>query len=262
MSLPRRSFLGIVPALALSPAAALEIEPTGTVHPDFPSQDPALVRETVAASHTDLERVKTLVTASPALAKAAVDWGFGDWESALGAASHMGRRDIAKLLIDHGARPNVFTFAMLGRLDAVKACVSAMAGLQRIPGPHGITLLQHAQQGGEPATEVVSYLESLGDADPRAKSLETSDAQKRIYVGRYAFGSGEDETLEVIINRRGMLGVKRGDRFPRFLHRVEEHGFAPSGSPAVRVRFTVREKRATALTVHDPHPIVTARRQA
>ncbi len=98
---------------------ATEFEDTAAVHAEFPSQDPALVRETVAAAHTRIERVRELVEASPALAKAAWDWGFGDWESALGAASHMGRVDIAELLIAHGARPNLFTFAMLGQLDVV-----------------------------------------------------------------------------------------------------------------------------------------------
>ena len=41
----------------------------------FPSQDPARVRETVLYSHFDLDKVKALVEASPALANAAMDWG-------------------------------------------------------------------------------------------------------------------------------------------------------------------------------------------
>src|ERR1700752_4410270 len=56
----------------------------------FPTQPPELVREMVTVAHFDLNRVKELVDARPSLARASWDWGFGDWEDALGAASHIG----------------------------------------------------------------------------------------------------------------------------------------------------------------------------
>jgi hypothetical protein len=227
-------------------------------HAEYPSQDPDRVREVVGASHANIGRVRELVEASPALAKAAWDWGFGDWETALGAASHVGRPDIAELLIKHGARPDVFTFAMMGKLAAVRACIEAVPGVQRIPGPHGITLLAHA--GGERAAEVRSYLESLGDADPVAESLELSDDHKRMYVGSYRFGEGADQSLIVELDRRGNLSIKRAERFGRVLNRVEEHGFAPAGAPAVRVRFRVEADKCVALTIHDADAAVTAAR--
>jgi len=142
----------------------------------------------------------------------------------------------------------------------VRAAVEAQPGIQRIPGPHGITLLQHARQGGDPAREVASYLESLGDADPRATSLEVSDEDKQRYVGTYAFGPGDDDRFEVLDNRRGALFIRRGERFGRVLHRVDEHGFAPGGVPAVRIRFAKRDGKIVSLTVHDPDPQVVARR--
>ena len=268
-NLNRRGFLGLLPAgVALAsgfprPAHASADHGKGAsrVHSEFPSQDPALVRETVAASHARFDRVRELVTDSPALARAAWDWGFGDWESALGAASHMGRRDIAAFLIEHGARPNLFTHTMLGQLDVVKAAVAAQPGIQTIHGPHGITLLQHAQKGGEPAREVVAYLKALGDADQRATSLEIGDDEKQRYLGHYVFGPGADDAFDVVTNRAGNLAIQRGERFPRVLHRVEDHGFAPGGAAAVRVRFAIGEVRALSLTIHDPHPLVTALRQ-
>src|SRR5262244_3402157 len=54
----------------------------------FPTQPAELVREMVTVAHFDLKRVKELVEARASLAKASWDWGFGDWETALGAASH------------------------------------------------------------------------------------------------------------------------------------------------------------------------------
>src|SRR5216683_2192626 len=137
----------------------------GPVSDLFPSQPADLVREMVAVSHFNLKRVKELVEARPSLAKAAWDWGFGDWETALGAASHMGNRPIAEYLISKGARPSLFSAAMLGQLEVVKAFVAAQPHVQRIRGPHSISLLAHATAGGEAARPVFEFLQSLGDAD-------------------------------------------------------------------------------------------------
>jgi len=65
--------------------------------------------------------------------KAVWDWGFGDWESALGAASHVGNREIAEYLIAHGARPSLFSATMLGHLDVVKAFIAAQPGVTENP---------------------------------------------------------------------------------------------------------------------------------
>src|SRR6478672_3082794 len=102
-----------------------------------------VVREMVTVAHGNFKRVKELVDGRPSLARAAVDWGFGDWEDALGAASHVGNREIAEYLIGKGARPSLFSAAMLGQLDTVKAFLAAQPGAQRIAGPHSISLLAH-----------------------------------------------------------------------------------------------------------------------
>jgi len=265
----RRSFLGALPAgagLALVGQQVAHIPQDGEkkpspVHDMYPSQDPQQVKEIVRVAHFDVDLVTKLVESKPELAKAAWDWGFGDWESALGAASHMGRRDIADVLIDRGARPNLFTHAMLGDLDVVKAAIEAQPGIQAIPGPHGISLLAHAKSGGEEATAVLAYLTERGDADPQATSLETDEEQLQPYIGKYMFADGANDYFEVLLNRRGMLSIKRGDApFGRVLLRVEEHGFAPGGAPSVRVRFRFQRGSVLGLSIHDPEPIVGARR--
>src|SRR5580693_3692775 len=91
----------------------------------FPMQPPELVKEMVTVSHGNVKRVRELVEAHPALAKASWDWGFGDWEAAIDAASHVGNREIAQYLIGKGARPTLFTAAMLGQLDVVKGIIQA-----------------------------------------------------------------------------------------------------------------------------------------
>lgn len=266
----RRSFLGALPAgagLALIGQQVAHIPKDGEkqpspVHDMYPSHDPALVKEIVLVAHSNLDRVKELVEAKPELAKAAWDWGFGDWESALGAASHMGRRDIADVLISGGARPNLFTHAMMGNLAVVKAAIEAQPGIQSIPGPHGISMLAHAEFGGDAAAAVVAYLAERGDADPKATSLETDEEQLKPYIGKYRFADGENDYFEVGL-RRGMLTIKRGDApLGRVLLRVEEHGFAPSGAPSVRVRFQFQRGSVMGLSIHDPEPTVGARKLA
>jgi len=83
--------------------------------------DSAQVQAFVGNAHGDLEAVRAALVAEPRLANAAWDWGGGDWETALGAAAHMGRRDIAELLLEHGARLDIFAAAMLGDVDVVRA---------------------------------------------------------------------------------------------------------------------------------------------
>ena len=118
-----------------------------------------LVQEFVGNAHGNLGRVRELLQAQPALVNAAWDWGGGDWETALGAAAHMGRRDIAAELLAHGARLDLFAAAMLGEVEIVRAILGAFPELRRASGPHGIPLLAHAQAGGEEAAAVVRLLQ-------------------------------------------------------------------------------------------------------
>ena len=79
------------------------------------------------------------------------DWGGGDWETGLGAASHVGRRDIALFLLDHGARMDIFAAAMLGETEIVQAMLASTPCARDALGPHGIPLVKHAEAGGEQA---------------------------------------------------------------------------------------------------------------
>ncbi len=126
-----------------------------------PPLEPSLVQEFVGNSHGDLQRVQELLAQEPALINACWDWGGGDFETGLGAAAHMGRKDIADFLLENGARLDLFAAAMLGKLDIVKAALSAFPNAIKTPGPHGIPLIAHAKAGGEEASEVLEYLLSM-----------------------------------------------------------------------------------------------------
>ena len=68
---------------------------------------------------------------------------------------------------------------MLGQLDVVRAIIQANPGIQRLHGPHGITLLRHAQAGGEQAAKVVDYLSELGDANIGYETVAIPDGLVR-----------------------------------------------------------------------------------
>ena len=210
-----------------------------------------MVREVVGASHGNLARVKALVTARPALARVSWDWGYGDWETPIDAASHVGNRPIAELLIAHGARPTIFTVAMMGQLAVLKGWIEAVPGIQRTRGPHGITLLAHARAGGAAAADALKYLESLGDADPRYTDLPLGDAEYAAIAGDYAFGAGATERFKVARNARGVLTIARTGGVERNLFHQGGLAFIPAGAEAVRIRFDVANGKATSLTVDD-----------
>jgi hypothetical protein len=222
----------------------------------FPTQPLELVREMVMVSHFDVKRVKELVSARPTLAKATWDWGFGDWESALGAASHMGNRSIAEHLIANGARPSLFSATMLGQVEVVRAFVAAQPGIERTPGPHSISLLAHAKAGGEASRPVFEFLQSLGDADaPPEAGL--SDSDRAQILGTYFFGSGPTERVDVTFEKGRLTWTRKGT-MGRWLFHLGDRVFYPSGASAVRIRFV--EKNGTrVMTVNDPDVVLVGK---
>jgi ankyrin repeat protein len=129
--------------------------------------DKQLVHEFVGAAHKDMDKVKTLLEEHPTLLNAAHDWQKGDFETALGAASHVGFKELAQFLLDKGAQANIFTACLFGKIEIVRPMLEAFPNVLHAKGPHGFTLLHHAQRGGEEALEVKEYLESLGAKDTK-----------------------------------------------------------------------------------------------
>jgi hypothetical protein len=131
---------------------------------------PEVVQAFVGNAHGDMDAVRALLAEEPGLVNAAWDWGGGDWETGLGAAAHMGRRDIALCLLERGARMDLFAAAMLGEIEIVRAAIAAFPAMHDATGPHGISLLDHAKAGGEAAREVAEFLET-GAIVPAPSSL-------------------------------------------------------------------------------------------
>jgi hypothetical protein len=277
MSYSRRQFVRIVPALGAFAVPALthgfdgappdppvwpSPEPArGTpVDESFPSHHPSLAKEMVGVSHFNLARVKELVQQHPSLAKASWDWGYGDWETALGAASHVGNRNIAELLLANGAPPTLCSATMLGQLEVVKAFIAATPGVQRTRGPHGLSLMVHARLGGPPAAAVVSYLESLGDADQPLPSEPLSSEDRALIEGTYAFGERPRDSFVVNTDKQFGLMLTRAGATARAIRHLGRLEFAPAGAPEVRIRFERDGAKIVALTVSDPDVVVRGKR--
>lgn len=225
----------------------------------FPQHDPERVQSVVGASHGNFDRVRELVSEQPALAKASWDWGFGDWETALGAASHTGRREIALYLIEHGARPTIFSAAMLGDLPTVEAFLAANPELHALHGPHGISLMRHARAGRQQAEPVLDFLVERFGPDEIPFGFEGDEGVEARYGGTYHFDM--DPPLRIAVGvRNGWLMVGAGEEPSSRLIRLEDDHFHPSGAPAVRFRFLVDGDRAERLVIEDGPVAATGRR--
>jgi hypothetical protein len=126
------------------------------------------VKEFVGAGHNNLARVKEMLTELPTLIYATWDLGGGDFETALEGAGHVGNKEIANFLINAGARTNLFVLTMLGKTNIVKPFLEAFPDYLQARGPHGFTLLHHAQRGGDDAKELLEYLQGKGLTMSRA----------------------------------------------------------------------------------------------
>ncbi|WP_391595160.1 hypothetical protein [Winogradskyella sp.] len=236
----------------------------------FPHIAPEVVAEVVGKSHFDLERVKALVDKRPELSRAVWEWRFGDFESAIGAASHVGRRDIALYLIEKGARPTLFTFAMLGHIDIVKSAVEVLPGIQKVLGPHGISLLNHAYAGErmkdrmskteiENLAQTIEYLETLGNAGGETYITVSAEEQKK-YLGNYKYGEGDKDGFTVNINMRKLLSMGPIGEFGGALYKIDDQKFVYNGTPSVLITFDVQDDIVYSMTVTDPEVTVIAKK--
>lgn len=113
---------------------------------------PEQINQFVGMAHGNLAQVRQLLQADPGLLEAVNDLG----ETALGAAAHMGRRDIANYLLEQGATLDICTAAMLGQAEEVAHFLADVPALVQAKGAHGIPLMFHAALSGKTAvTELI-----------------------------------------------------------------------------------------------------------
>lgn len=135
--------------------------------------------------HNDLEAIQAKLAANPVLATA-----FNPElnESALGAAGHMGRPDIARLLLEHGAEMELATAAMLGDRDYVRAALDGEPALAASGGAHNIPVAFHAAMSGD--TEIMQMLWDAGAEGPVRGALFFAVWKDQLPMARWLLGCG------------------------------------------------------------------------
>lgn len=217
-----------------------------------------MVNEFVGAAHNNLAKTKKMLAKVPALARASWDWGQGDWETGLGGASHTGSPDIARYLLNNGARMDLFAAAVLGELEIVKAVVTAFPGALDVPGPHGIPLIEHALAGGKGAKPVADYLSSLGEKkrESEHKDLPLTEEEMAWFLGIYDADHRKGLSLEVTLKDGRLHGQPTGS--PQLPLHYQGDGefwapdaeatlsFTPVGGRAMKVQLAQFSSKVTA----------------
>jgi ankyrin repeat protein len=169
-----------------------------------------LVKPFVLAAHGDLEQVKAYYAEHPEVLTIPLA-EFGD-ETALMAASHTGRREIAEFLLSQGAPLTLCCAAMLGRLDDVKTFIVADPSQANAKGAHGITLMFHAAFSGNPA--VGEYLLSQGGGEGMNHALFAAIASGKLEMVEWVLRHATDVNTQNFNKKtplRVALDMKRDD---------------------------------------------------
>jgi len=187
-ALPRRNLFAAA-ALAVLPMPAQD-KPAPP--PPKPRQTDELVKAFVVAGHADsnLAKVKAMLDQDPQLAVASWDWGAGDWETALGGASHVGSREMAHFLLENGARIDAFCAAMLGRRDLLAAILAASPAAALVRGPHTYCLLYHVATGGEVSLAELVKPHLAGQAAHFNQALLPAVAHKHLEMTAWLLRNG------------------------------------------------------------------------
>ncbi|MFL5732865.1 MAG: ankyrin repeat domain-containing protein [Chloroflexia bacterium] len=118
------------------------------------------IRTFVLPSHGDLATVKRMLAENPAL----LNTIYEEWkETPLGAASHVGNREIAEYLLSQGAPLTICTAAMLGRTESVADFIQSDPTQASATGAHAIPVLAHAAWSGK--TEIADLLVANGGGE-------------------------------------------------------------------------------------------------
>lgn len=211
-ALPRRNLL----AAAAVAAFPLPAQDKPAPPPAKPRQTDEIVKAFVVAGHADskIDQVKEMLKQDPQLAVASWDWGAGDWETALGGASHVGSREMAHFLLENGARIDAFCAAMLGRRELLAAILTASPAAALVRGPHTYCLLYHVATGGEVLLAELVKPHLTGQAAHFNQALLPSVAHKHLEMTAWLLKNGvTDPNLTDFRGRRPLtIASEAGQR--------------------------------------------------
>jgi hypothetical protein len=189
-------------------------------------QDLDLIKAFVGAGHANknLDVVKEMLAKDSKLVLAAWDWGAGDWETALGGASHTGSRDMARFLLEQGARIDSFCAAMLGERQVVAALIAANPAAVATRGPHGYTLLYHVAISGDVAmAEMLKpHLEPRPGIYNQALTAAVRDGHLEMTSWLLNNGAGNPNVEDALGKRPLEMAMEKG--FTAVAEELRKHG--------------------------------------
>jgi ankyrin repeat protein len=127
------------------------------------------VNQFASFAHVDFDKVKELFQATPALLNTRASWD----ESAIEAAAHMGRFEMAAWLAERGFAVSTCTAALLGQETLVKASLATDPLAVHERGAHDIALLAYTAFAREQTAIAERLLKAGANPDARAFTRTT-----------------------------------------------------------------------------------------
>src|SRR5204863_3142704 len=93
-----------------------------------------------------------------------------------------------------------------------------------------------ARLGGPQSAAVVTFLETLGDADQPYRNEPLSADERASIEGRYTFGDRPRDAF-IVANERNQLAITRVGATQRNLLHQGQFAFHAAGAPSVKIRF-------------------------
>lgn len=186
---------------------------------DYPTE---LVEQFVRAAHFDINTVKSLLDEHPGLLNIVHDWGPGGLEDALGAASHIGNREIAEYLLSQGAPLTICAAAMLGKTDEVRQFLQDDASLANAKGAHGIPIMVHVAMGGH--TDVAALLKEHGCTEGYNSALHGAAMQGHVEMTRWLLENGVTDVNMTNMAKKTPLEIAQAGEHDAVVALLREHG--------------------------------------
>jgi uncharacterized protein len=181
-----------------------------------------LVKDFVTACHARETVVTEMLDSEPALARASIDWGEGDWENGLEAAGHMGNPSIAELLLSRGMTQSIFSAAMMGERALVEQHLKADPSAVSTPGVHGISLIYHAAISGN--VDLAGSIQSVSDAPGKSDAVHAAVKFAHVEMVAWLIGNGATDLSRPNFQKKTPLDVAIESDLPEIAELLKTKG--------------------------------------
>ncbi len=163
------------------------------------------VKRFVISAHSDLASVRDTLGRTPAFLNAAYFWSAEDGETAIQAAAHMARRDIAEYLLDRGAAMTLGAAAMLGQRETVETMLKAEPSSANKICVHNMRVLYHAALSGD--VDLAQLLVSFGCTQDFNHALHAAVVRNHPLMAEWLLENGVTNANTLNFQKKTPLAV-------------------------------------------------------